>query len=70
MAETWVTVKAGEVHPGDYVRHRDSEFVVARVEDPFLGLDSMIALIEDNPERWHKYPAARDADVEVRRPAA
>ena len=67
MADTWTTIKAGEVRPGDLVRYRESEFVVARVDDPFLGLDSMVCLIEDNDDRWHAYPASKDGDLEVRR---
>ena len=67
MADTWTTIKAGEVRPGDLVRYRESEFVVARVDDPFLGLDSMVCLIEDNDDRWHAYPAGKDGDLEVRR---
>jgi hypothetical protein len=68
MADTWTTIKAGEVRPGDFVRYRESEFEVARVDDPFLGLDSMVCLIEDNSERWHAYPAGKEGDIEVRRP--
>ena len=67
MADTWTTIKAGEVRPGDVVRYRDNEFEVARVDAPFLGLDTMICLIEDNPDRWHAYPAGKDGDLEVRR---
>jgi hypothetical protein len=67
MADTWTTIKAGEVRPGDLVRYGESEFVVARVDDPFLGLDTMVCLIEDDAERWHAYPAGKDGDLEVRR---
>jgi hypothetical protein len=67
MADTWTTIKAGEVRPGDFVRYRENEFEVARVDDPFLGLDSMVCLIEDNDERWHAYPAGKEGDLEVRR---
>jgi hypothetical protein len=68
MAETWTTVKASKVKPGDFVRYHGAEFEVARVEVPFLGLDTMVALIEDNPDRWHKYPAGAEAELEVRSP--
>jgi hypothetical protein len=67
MAETWTTVKASDVQPGDVVRLGDAEFEVARVESPFFGIDTMVALIEDNPNRWHKYPAGADMELEVRR---
>jgi hypothetical protein len=69
MSETWTTVKASEVRPGDVVRHRGNEFEVARIDDPFMGSDTMLCLIEDNADRWNAYPAAKDGDVEVRRPA-
>ena len=67
MADSWTTIKASEVQPGDVVRYREVEFEVARIDDPFLGLDTMVCLIEDNPDRWNAYPASKDAEVEVRR---
>ena len=68
MAEEWTTVKAGDIRPGDVARWNGIEFEVARIDDPFMGHDVMVCLIEDNPDRWHAYPARKDADVEVRRP--
>jgi hypothetical protein len=65
MADNWKTVKMEEVQVGDRVRYRGSEFVVARVDDRFLGRDEMVCLIEDNPQRWHAYPGPRAGDVEV-----
>jgi hypothetical protein len=56
---------ASEVKPGDRIRYANTEFVVARIEAPFLGRENMIAFIEDEPERWHKYPATSDADVQL-----
>ena len=67
MADTWRTVKVSEITAGDVVRYNGEEFEVARVDDPFLGLDSMVCLIEDNPDRWHAYPAGKDGEIEVRR---
>lgn len=67
MADAWSTVKVHEIHAGDRVRYAGSEFDVARVDEPFLGLDSMVCLIEDTPDRWHAYPAGKDGDIEVRR---
>jgi hypothetical protein len=69
MAGGWTTVPAREVCVGDLVRYRDREFVVARIEDPFMGLDSTLCLIEDTPQRWHAYPAGHDVGIEVRREA-
>jgi hypothetical protein len=67
MAESWTTVKAADVRPGNRVRVRGSEFLVARIDSPFLGRDDMVCFIEDTPERWHAYPAAKAGDVEVQR---
>jgi hypothetical protein len=67
MADEWITVKASEVKAGDFVRHRGAEFEVARIDDPFLGRDVMLCLIEDNDERWNAYPSMKDGDIEVRR---
>jgi hypothetical protein len=67
MADEWTMVAVGEVQAGDMVRHRGFEFVVARVDSPFLGRDEMVCFIEDTPTRWHAYPARRVDEVEVRR---
>ena len=40
---------------------------VARIDSPFLGLDSMVCFIEDTAERWRAHPAAKTAEVEVSR---
>ena len=66
MADNWTTTKVEDVNPGDVVRYAGQEFTVARVDAPFLGRAEMVCLIEDNPERWHAYPAAVGGDVEVR----
>jgi hypothetical protein len=67
MSENWTTVAASEVAVGERVRHRGFEFVVGRVDRNFLGREGMLCLIEDTPDRWHAYPAAATAEVEVLR---
>lgn len=62
----WATVKAADVQPGQRVRTADGmEITATRIERPFLGRDTMLAFIEDTPQRWYKKPAPLDADVEV-----
>jgi hypothetical protein len=67
MSETWKSVKADAVRAGDSVRIQSGQvFLVSRIENPFLGLPTMLAFIEDTPDRWFKQPMLVDADVEVR----
>jgi hypothetical protein len=69
MADTWSTITVSEIRPGDFVRLQSGhEFEVARIDSPFLGMDTMVCLIEDSPSRWHAYPQGRDGEAEVRRP--
>ena len=56
MSDTWETVGMSDVGPGDRVRYRDYEFTIARVDSPFLGVETMVCLIEDEPTRWFAYP--------------
>jgi hypothetical protein len=65
MAEEWKTKTVEDIQAGDRVRYRGSEFVVARVDAPFLGREEMVCFIEDTPERWHAYPAPLGQEVEV-----
>ena len=65
MSDSWTTVSVTDVKVGDRIRHRDEEFEVARIDSPFLGLDSMVCFIEDTPTRWAAYPAARTQEVEI-----
>jgi hypothetical protein len=59
-------VTVSEVRPGDRVRlNTGEEVLVSRIESPFLGLDTMVAFIEDTPARWYKRPVPADAEVEV-----
>ena len=32
-----------------------------------MGMDTMVAFIEDTPARWYKQPLPQTADVEVER---
>jgi len=68
MSTEWTQLPISEVKPGDRVRHRSGqEFEVARVDPKFLGIDSMVCLIEDNPARWHAYPASLTDQIDVSR---
>ena len=67
MPDTWKTVKAQAVKPGDTVRTQSGEILmVPRVESPFFGRSNMLAFIEDTPDRWFKQPMQFDSDVEIR----
>jgi hypothetical protein len=67
MSDPWTTISVADVRVGDRIRHRGEEFDVARIDSPFLGMDSMVCLIEDTAERWRAHPAAKSAEVEVSR---
>jgi hypothetical protein len=63
-------MRAEEVRVGDRVRVSSGhEALVSHIEQPFMGIDAMLAFIEDTPDRWFKMPVPRTADVEVQRPA-
>lgn len=66
MADDWKTKNVDDVQVGDELRYTGHEFTVARIDAPFMGRDEMVCFIEDTPARWHAYPAARGAEVEVR----
>jgi hypothetical protein len=71
MAESWTTVPATDVRAGDRIRLETGvEMLVSRIEPRFLGLDGLIAVIEDTPARWYKHTLRVAAEVEVaaRRP--
>jgi len=66
LVDCWRRAKATDVRPGDRIRSADgTELTATRIEPAFLGLENMIALIEDTPQRWYKRPVSIDADVEV-----
>ena len=66
MSEAFESVGVGDVRVGDTVRYREAVFTVARIDQKFLGMDAMVCLIEDTPERWHAYPAPLGVEVERR----
>jgi hypothetical protein len=68
MSDAWTAAAAAEVRPGDRVRLASGqEMLVSRIEPSFLGVDGMIAFIEDTPARWFKQPLPAGTDVEVSR---
>jgi hypothetical protein len=70
MTETWTSAAVADVQPGDRVRLASGrEMLVSRIEPNFLGRDTMVAFIEDTPERWFKQPVQQVAELEILRPA-
>jgi hypothetical protein len=68
MSESWSSVPAGDVRVGDRVRLGNGHVVeVSKIEDKFMGTDTMLAFIEDTSARWFKAPVPKDAVVEVER---
>ena len=68
MAEPWTSMPAGEVRLGDRVRVASGqEVLVSRIEPAFMGIDTMLAFIEDTPDRWFKMPVPHSTEVEVQR---
>jgi hypothetical protein len=66
MAESWTTVPATDVRAGDRIRlEAGFEMLVSRIEPRFLGLDGLIAVIEDTPARWYKHTLRAAAEVEI-----
>jgi hypothetical protein len=63
---TWRAAKGADVRPGDRVRVADgTELTVSRLEPAFFGMENLVALIEDTPERWLKFPVMVDSEVEI-----
>lgn len=61
---------AEDVLAGDRVRlDGGAELLVSRVEANFLGMETMLAFVEDTPERWFKQPLPAATEMEVQRPA-
>jgi len=69
VTEGWTQVAAEQVHLGDRVRLAGHEVVVSSIEPSFMGIDTMIAFIEDTSDRWFKMPVPKTAEVEVQRGA-
>jgi hypothetical protein len=66
MTESWITMRAADVRPGDRVRLASGqEMLVSRIEPKFMGREAMVAFIEDTPRRWFKQPVPDTAEVEV-----
>ena len=64
----WTAVPVSEVQPGDRVRvSGGQEVLVSRIEPRFMGIDTMVAFIEDTPTRWFKMPVPQSGEVEVQR---
>ena len=63
-------MSAEDVRVGDRVRVSSGhEALVSHIEPSFMGMDTMLAFIEDTPDRWFKMPVPKTAAVEVQRPA-
>jgi hypothetical protein len=57
-----------DVRVGDRVRLESGvEVLVSKIEPKFMGMENMVAFIEDTPSRWYKQPVLQTADVEVQR---
>jgi uncharacterized protein YeaO (DUF488 family) len=68
MAEPWITATAADVRVGDRIRlDTGTELLVSRIEPRLLGLDRLMAFVEDTPDRWFKQAMAPSAEVEVLR---
>jgi hypothetical protein len=70
MSELWTAVPANDVRPGDRVRlATGQELIATKIEANFFGMATMVAFIEDTPNRWFKQPVPVTAEVEVLRGA-
>jgi hypothetical protein len=58
---------ADEVRLGDRVRLGGHEVLVSNIEPSFMGMDTMVAFIEDTTSRWFKMPVPKGTQVEVQR---
>jgi hypothetical protein len=68
MTKPWVSIPAEDVVVGERVRLGNGAVVlVSKIEDRFMGMDTMLAFIEDTPSRWFKAPVPRGTAVEVER---
>ena len=66
VGDSWKLTTASAVEPGDTIRLRGTHvLVVARIEEPFLDRDGMLAFIEDRPGRWFKAASPADGEVEI-----
>lgn len=68
MSETWQSIPAEEVRVGDRIRVGSGAVIeVSHIEPAFMGVDSMIAFIEDTPAKWFKQPMPKGTNVEIAR---
>ncbi len=68
MTESWKSMSVTDVRVGDRVRLESGvEVLVSKIEPKFMGMENMVAFIEDTPSRWYKQPVLQTADVEVQR---
>jgi hypothetical protein len=68
MTKSWSSGPAEDVVIGERVRLGNGEIVqVSKIEDGFMGMDTMLAFIEDTPERWFKAPVPKGAIIEIER---
>jgi hypothetical protein len=68
MTDSWVSVPVEEVKVGDRLRLGNGLVIeVSHIEENFMGVDSMIAFIEDTTTQWYKQPMPKGASVEVDR---
>lgn len=68
MGDTWSTIPVAEIKVGDRIRlPQGGELLVSRIDESFMGMDALVALIEDTPERWYKQPMPKTGEVEVQR---
>jgi hypothetical protein len=66
MSDAWTTMTAADVRPGDRIRLASGqEMLVSGIEPGFMGMDGIIAFIEDTPARWFKQPVPQTAEIEV-----
>ncbi len=68
MSGARTTVPAREVRIGDRVFAGDAELTVTRIDTNLLGIDGLLAFVEDSEAQWLKVSAAVDGEVEVERP--
>jgi len=69
VAGEWTSMAVTDVRTGDRVRLGNGDVLtVGRVEESFMGMPTMVAIIEDTPERWFKAPMPKDGTIEVQRP--
>jgi hypothetical protein len=67
MSDSWKSTPISDVQVGDVVRTQSGEvIVVSRIEPAFMGIDEMVAFIEDTPSRWFKCPQPVAGQIDVR----